>query len=142
MSMSPSSAPIFVFRSSANRFLMSASSSLINARIFLGSFRRAFRRLIVACSSRCSSSSFSRSSRVRRRSGMSRMWFAWISESLKRVMSLRRASSASAEPRMILMTASRLASAISSPSTIWSRSSAFFSSYFVRRVTTSTWCSM
>ena len=72
---------------------------------------------------------------------MSRMWFAWISESLNFVIKRFRAASASCDPRMIAMTSSRWSSAISSPRTMWSRSSALRSRYRVRRVTTSTWWS-
>ena len=70
---------------------------MITPRIFFGSFSRAFRYLIFASSSLCSSSSSVRASFVSRRSGMSKMWFAWISESLNFDISLVRACSASWE---------------------------------------------
>ena len=106
-SNSPSSALICVRRGSAYFFLISWSSSLITPRSFAGLFSRESRYLIRATSSFFSSSSSVRARRVSRRSGMSRMWFAWISESLNRFISLVRASSESCEARMILMTSSR-----------------------------------
>ena len=67
----------------------------------------------------------------------SRIADAWIIVRPKRVDELPRALSRSREARIRSMIASRLSSAISRPSRMWTRASRTLSSCFVRRTTTS-----
>ncbi len=97
--------------------------------------------LIVSWSSFSSSRSFLPSSWVSRRSCMSRMKLAWISEKPNGFfISPARATSTSAALRMSSMTLSIMPSAFTRPSTMCSRSLARRRRYSVRRVTTSIWC--
>ncbi len=79
ISNSPSSCANCVLRGSANFLFTSRASSAMSARTFASSARIDSSSAIVFCSSSYSARSLSCSSAVSRRSGMSKMWFAWIS---------------------------------------------------------------
>ena len=72
---------------------------------------------------------------------MSRMCVACVSlNSNGASCSAVRAASADSEPRINVMIASIMSSALSRPSRMCARSRALFSRYWLRRVMTSTWC--
>ena len=98
--------------------------------------------LISASTSRYSSSIFLRSSAASRARRMSRIACACSSLSLNLAINCSRATSTSAAARIVLITASRLSSAIFRPSKMCARSCAFFSSNSVRRRTMMRRCSM
>ena len=142
MVRSPSSSGTMrVRRSSPNFWRRAVSSSPMSARRLAGLASRAFRYLISLASSSASSRSLPVSSAVSRRSGMSRMWVAWISLSSNRSMRARRAVSVSGEERMICTTSSMLSRAMSRPATMCARASALARRKRVRRSTTSIWWS-
>ena len=128
-------------RSSPYFSLTTANSSLIICirRSFLSKI--SFKSSMVFIRSSYSVRNLSCSNPVSWRKRISTMALAWISLNSKRLMSFWRASSGLEEPRMIDITSSILSEAIISPSKMWARSSAFRSSYFVRRTTTSWRCS-
>ena len=137
MLTSPPEYSISVLRSSPNLSLTSSSSSLmIDIRNAL-SFKMLFKYSIVFINSSYSALILSRSRPVSFWRRMSKIALAWISLSLNSVINPVFASSGVDEARMSLMTASRLSMAMSKPSRTWARFSACFSSYSVRRTTTS-----
>ena len=93
---------------------------------------RFFSRLISLISSLYSSSIFSRSRPVSRASRISRMASACRSDSLNFAIRPWRAVSVSLDFLMSAMTASMFFKAIFRPSRMWARSSACFSSNWVR----------
>ena len=130
-----------VRRSSPYFSFTSRSSSLMMPMRMPSSASTAFRWVISFMSSACSSRILSRSRPVRRCRRMSRMARACTSLSPKRSMRPSRATSGVSLPRIRAITSSRLSMAISRPSRMWARSSAFRRSYCVRRTTTSCRCS-
>ena len=140
MEMSYSSNPMDVLLSSPYLSLMTSISSRITPRSNFSSARIASSLSIWAISSAYSFSSFSLSNPVRARRRISTIAWAWTSSSSNFSMSSAFAACTVLEPRMIRITSSILSSAINNPFKICALSFALFSSYFVRRVTTSSWC--
>ncbi len=162
MSMSVASATISVRRSSPNCLRISWSSSTMISRTSFSEPRISRSFAISARTSLNSATIFSRSRPVSRWRRMSRMACAWISSrrrtwlglppsspselpmnfsSAERVIEISaerrvRASCGSLDARMILITRSRFARASARPRRRWARSSAFFRSNCVRRMTT------
>ena len=142
MSISEVSATISVLRGSPYSALSARSSSRM---IFITSAslaRISFRRAISFSTSSYSAMILSRSRPVSRWSRISRMAWAWTSESLNSRTSPVFASSGLADALMSAITASRFSRAILRPRRIWARSSAFLRSYLVLRMTTSLRCWM
>ena len=139
--MSNSSNPMDVLLSSPYLSLIMMISSLITPRSSFLSARIAFNSPIFSLSSLYSFSSFSRSSPVSARRRMSTIACDCTSDKPKRSINSAFAACTLSEPLMMRITSSILSSAMSNPSKMWARSSALLSSYFVRRVTTSSWCS-
>ncbi|MBA1343118.1 MAG: hypothetical protein C5S52_05925 [ANME-2 cluster archaeon] len=110
------------------------SSSFIRSRTFCGFASTSLRNAIVSSSDAYSSSSFSRSMPVRRRSCISRIAFACTSDSPKFAIKPSLAASAVFDDRISLITASMLSRAIFSPSRMCIRSSAFLRSYLLLRM--------
>ena len=111
-------------------FLITPSNNFLSARIALYS-------AIFFSSSAYSVSSFSLSRPVRALRRISTIAWDCASLKLKRLINSAFAICTVLDPRMILITSSMLSRAISRPSKMCARSSALFSSYLVRLVTTS-----
>ena len=104
--------------SSPNFLVISSSSSTRMSSCFFLLLRIVANSLIVFLSSTFSSSSFSRSSAVNLRSGISRMCDAWISESLNFFIKEVLAVSASFDARITFIIWSILSKANIKPSTM------------------------
>ena len=141
MSNSPGSMANSVRLASTNRSRSTASSLRITPRSRASSARMASSSAMVARSSSNSAASSLRPRRVRRPSGVSRMWLAWTSENAKGfAMRPLRASGRSADERIRAITSSSMSTARSRPSTTCARSVARARRYSERRRTTVIWC--
>ena len=128
---------ISVRRGRPNASTASVSSATTRVRRRVSDLRSCLKSPIAASSSSRSSSRRRVSSAVRRFRGISRMWSVWFLLSEKRSIRASRAVAASSEPRMMATTSSMASRAIRRPATMWRRSSARASRWFVRRTTTS-----
>ena len=138
--ISYSSYPIDVLLSSPYLLRISMISSLMTSSNTLRSESILLNSAIFFWSSAYSLSIFSLSSPVRARSLISTIACACASLSENLPASFSLASAVLFDERIIDITSSILSRAINKPSKICALSSALLSSYFVRRVTTSSWC--
>ena len=127
------SSPYFCFTSSNSSLMMAILRSFFS--------RISFKSAIVVTRASYSDRSLSCSKPVSWRKRISTIALACNSLSLKVSISFCRASSALSEARISRITSSILSDAIMRPSSMWARSSAFFSSNWVLRTTTSWRCS-
>ena len=132
---------ISVLRSSPKSSFNLSASSLIIPYIFESSDKIPVNSSINSISSLYSWLILSLSSPVSLCNLISRIAFAWISENLNFAINSVRATFASFEARIILITSSILSSAILNPSKIWALFLAFFNSNSVLLVITSNLCS-
>ena len=141
MDISPTSSTISVLLASPNFSLSPVSSSTARLSMSFSLPSISFSFATVAISSRLSSSILSLSRAVSLWRRISRIAWAWRSESANVRTRPAFAAAGLSEPLMSSTISSRLSRAILKPSRMWRRSSALRSSYWVLRVITSFLCS-
>ena len=131
-----------VRRRSPNLRLTSSNSSLMICATRSGFARMSAKSAIKAISSSYSDWILSRSKPVKRRRRISRIAWLGRSDNLNLLINSTWASASVSLARMIRITSSMWSRAINKPSKMCARASAFSLSNWVRRVTTSFWCSI